>query len=329
MGSDRSPRASPMSEAEGAVRFLGVSPQARQIRRLIEKTARSKAFTLILGESGVGKEVVAREIHRLSSRADGPFVAINCASIPEGLIESELFGHEAGAFTDAHHKHAGAFEQANNGTLLLDEVAELSLSAQPKLLRALEGNEITKVGGEKCSTFNTRVVAATNKDLKALCRSGEFRSDLYYRLSIIEIPIPPLRRRPADIGVLAEHFLRELIAGYNVAVYRITEGGLAALQRHDWPGNGRELKHIIERSLVFTTGPILGEQAFDISPSERELDLPSLLEMDWKHAKHEFSTQYAKHLLAKHHGTVSDAADDAGVAVGSFYKWLRNLRIDV
>lgn len=198
----------PASPAGPSSLFLGDSEAARRVRHLICSAAATRAPVLITGESGVGKELVAREIHLRSNRARGPFVAINCAAIPDSLLESEIFGHEVGAFTDAKARHRGALERAHGGVMLLDEIGDLSPSAQPKLLRALEAGELLRVGGEKPTPLDVRFLAATNHSLHDLCKQGRFRIDLYYRVSIIRIDVPPLRDRVDDILVLAEHFAR-------------------------------------------------------------------------------------------------------------------------
>ncbi len=226
-----------------------------RVLALAERAARTDSTVLVLGETGVGKELVSRIIHERSSRGRGPFVSVNCGAIPESLAESSLFGHERGAFTGASKRHRGYFEQADGGTLLLDEVGELSLPMQVRLMRALQEGEITRLGSTKPTRVDVRVVAATNADLRQKIERGELREDLYYRLDVMRIEVPPLRKRPADIPPLAEHFLRELSPDAPVC---LSSAALAALLEHPWPGNVRELRNVIERSLALNDRGVLG-----------------------------------------------------------------------
>ncbi len=210
---------------------------------------------------------------------------------------------------------------------MLDEVGELSLRAQPKLLRALECGEVSRVGSESTTKVFPRVVAATNRKLRELCDRGQFRADLFYRLSVIEIHVPPLRDRPEDIEVLAAHFLRELACRVNGARPTITGDGLRALCRYDWPGNGRELRHAIERGIALASHPVLNADTLDLDPRVRPNELGLLLEMDWRGARRAFTELYVRSLMEKYSGNVKQAAADAGVAQGSFYKWLREFDI--
>ncbi|MFM2135587.1 MAG: hypothetical protein RL021_987 [Bacteroidota bacterium] len=232
--------------------MIGDSPSLKQIREMIDKVAPTDARVLITGGNGTGKELVARWIHEKSRHASGPMVEVNCAAIPSELIESELFGHEKGAFTSAIKQRIGKFEQANDGTLFLDEIGDMSLSAQAKVLRALQENKITRVGGEKEITVSPRVVAATNKDLKAEIAKGNFREDLYHRLSVILIHVPSLNERVADIPLLAQHFVEDICADYGVPPKAITAEAFKELQRMDWTGNIRELRNVIERLVILS-----------------------------------------------------------------------------
>lgn len=228
--------------------FIAEDPTMKKIISMLEKVGHTDATVLILGESGVGKEVVARALHRIRFANGGPFVAINCAAVPEGLLESEMFGHEKGAFTGASERKIGVFELAKGGTLLLDEISELPLSLQAKLLRVLETREFKRVGGIKTITTNARFVAASNQDLEDAVLKGRFRGDLYYRLNVITIKIPPLRERPNDIIPLAQYFLR--ISKHGGASLTISEEAKACLMSYDWPGNVRELRNAIERACI-------------------------------------------------------------------------------
>ncbi|HEY1907099.1 MAG TPA: sigma 54-interacting transcriptional regulator [Myxococcaceae bacterium] len=249
--------------------LVGQDPALRQLIDLIERVAPSAAAVAILGESGTGKELVARAIHARSPRADRPFVPVNCAAISKELIESELFGHEKGAFTGAVGAHKGAFEEADGGTLFLDEIGELPLDLQAKLLRALESGEIKRVGSSRPSHVDVRVVAASNRDLLALSRSGQFRDDLYYRLCVIPLSLPPLRNRRADIPALADHLLARFSPRGQVV--RLTPAALARLETHHWPGNVRELRNVIHRALLLRRGAAIDEAdlTFDPDPSPR------------------------------------------------------------
>jgi DNA-binding NtrC family response regulator len=306
--------------------FLGESPAALGVQQLVNRAAHVDATVLITGESGVGKELVAREIHARSSRRREPFIPLNCAAIPDTLIEAELFGHEAGAYTDAREAHQGAFELAHQGTLFLDEVGDLSLTAQPKLLRSLESGEIVRVGGGRPRPVNLRIVAATNHNLKRMCKEQRFRTDLYYRLRVLCIKVPPLRQRLSDVPILATHFARMLAEKLGRDFTEINPTALEYLMNYHWPGNVRELRSVVEQAMAMSSGNQLDENCFELDPiSIPGYSFGSLLERDWKKARSGFETAYAKRLLNKHRGNVQDAAKDAGMAAGSFYKMLRRL----
>ena len=243
--------------------LIGDDPSVRQLAELVERVAPSGAAVTVLGESGTGKELVARALHALSSRAAAALVPVNCAAISKELIESELFGHEKGAFTGAQGARKGAFEEADGGTLFLDEVGELPLELQAKLLRALESGEIKRVGASRPSHVDVRVVAATNRDLLALAREGKFREDLYYRLCVVPLHLPPLRNRRGDVRALAEHFVRRFSPrGQQV---RLTPAAVERLQGHGWPGNVRELRNVVHRALLLRKGDLIdaADLAFD------------------------------------------------------------------
>ena len=221
------------------------------------RVAESKASVLLRGESGTGKEVIARAIHEASDRRDKPFVVVNCAALPETLFESELFGHEKGAFTGAERQRIGKFEQADGGTLFIDEVGDIPLLIQVKLLRALQFGQIERLGGDRTLSLDVRIVAATNRDLEAMIRDGQFREDLYYRLNVVTITIPPLRKRKADIGPLVQDFIRRFAELNSKAVHSISREAMDALTRYDFPGNVRELENIIQRAVVLSRGEAL------------------------------------------------------------------------
>ena len=236
--------------------ITGESPIISKIKETIERVAPTEARVLITGSNGTGKELVARWIHEKSSRANNPIVEVNCAAIPSELIESELFGHEKGSFTGALKQRSGKFEQADNGTLFLDEIGDMSLSAQAKVLRALQENKIVRVGGEKEITVNVRVIAATNKDLHSEIEKGNFREDLYHRLSVILIHVPSLKERKEDVPLLVEQFLREMAQESKTSVPKISKKAMEQLQNLEWRGNVRELNNVVERLCILCDGEI-------------------------------------------------------------------------
>jgi len=248
------------AEVDGQERLgglVGASPLMRELFQTTRRVAASRATVLIQGESGTGKELVARAIHDLGDRADQPFVAVNCAAIPDHLIESELFGHERGAFTDARERRIGKFETAAGGTLFLDEIGELGIAVQAKLLRALQEKQIERLGGSATIAVDVRVVAATNRDLEADVAEGRFRADLFYRINVVPIELPTLAERREDVRRLAEHFLAAARAHANRGPTKIARDAIAALERYPWPGNVRELENAIERAVALTEGEVL------------------------------------------------------------------------
>ncbi len=242
-------------DGSGLQGLLGTSPAMQKVYRVAQQVAGSRATVLLTGESGTGKGELARAIHAISPRAHEPFVALHCAALAESLLESELFGHEKGAFTGADRKRLGRFEQAHGGTLFLDEVGEISPAIQVKLLRVLQERAFERVGGGETIKVDVRLVAATNRDLAKEVREGRFREDLYYRLNVVLIELPPLRLRGRDPLLLAEHFLRRFVAENHAAIEGFSEAARAKLTRHTWPGNVRELENAIERAVVLCDGP--------------------------------------------------------------------------
>ena len=243
--------------------IVAKSAGMRQALAMATTAAPTRATILLLGESGTGKELFARAIHDSSDRRLRSFVSLNCAALPEGLVESALFGHEKGAFTGAIKRVEGAFERAHGGTLLLDEITEMRLDLQAKLLRVLQEQEFVRVGGTNTISVDVRIIATTNRDLDQAVESGAFRRDLYYRLSVMPIPIPPLRDRPEDIPLLAHHFAQRAASDGGREITAIAPDALALLQRYSWPGNVRELQHAVERAVILTTGTVLQAAAFD------------------------------------------------------------------
>ena len=242
---------------DGLEAIVGDSAAMREVFRLVEKIAPTNSTVLIRGESGTGKELVARAIHARSARGSRPFSAINCAAIPENLLESELFGHEKGAFTSADSRKLGLFEAANQSTLFLDEIGDLSLPLQGKILRCLQEKELKRVGGNETIPVDVRVVAATNRDLEAMMKTGQFREDLFYRLNVIPIVLPPLRERASDIPALVQRFLEKANATHGTAVTAIEPAALELFCRHTWPGNVRQLESVVERAILLSEGGVV------------------------------------------------------------------------
>ncbi len=258
-----------LAERRGAPRIIGEDPQLRQVSQQLHRAAATDATVLLQGESGTGKELFARALHVLSPRADGPFVAINCAAIPETLLETELFGHEKGAFTGAAARKPGRFEMAHRGTLFLDEIGELSLALQAKILRALEEKQFERVGGTSTLHVDTRVVAATNRNLKAAVAAHQFREDLYFRLSVFPIMIPPLRERTGDIPMLARHFVERFSREVNKATLTLAPAAVDELCGYHWPGNVRELQNCIERAVILCDGDTIHSRHLNLSFAPR------------------------------------------------------------
>ena len=240
--------------------IIGESKQIKNVKSLIEKIAPTNAKVLILGPNGSGKELVARQIHSNSLRSDGPFIEVNCAAIPSELIESELFGHIKGSFTSAHKDRIGKFEAANEGTIFLDEIGDMSLSAQSKVLRAIQENKIQKVGSDKDIYVDTRVIAATNKNITELIKSNKFREDLYHRISVIELNVPPLNDRKTDIPLLIDYFIQQLTDQYDGRHLFIDETGIKKMTTYDWKGNVRELRNIVERLFILSESDQISEK---------------------------------------------------------------------
>ena len=257
------PHRSKRAKSSDVERIIGSSPEIEHVRNLIDKVAPSDARVLITGENGTGKELVARWLHEKSHRADAPFVEVNCAAIPSELIESELFGHEKGAFTSAIKQRKGKFEQANGGTLFMDEIGDMSLSAQAKVLRALQESKISRVGSDKDVVVDVRVVAATNKDIKAEIEKGNFREDLYHRLSVILIKVPPLRDRASDIPELVESFIANIATQQGIKPKRIATQAMQKLCGMAWSGNIRELRNVVER-LMILSGDVISERDVEL-----------------------------------------------------------------
>jgi formate hydrogenlyase transcriptional activator len=259
----------PLESAEPKAELIGSSQGLRHVWNSLRMVARTDSSVLIEGETGTGKELVARAIHEESLRKRGPYVKVNCAAIPAGLLESELFGHERGAFTGALTQATGRFQLAHTGTLFLDEIGDLPLELQPKLLRVLQEQEFERLGSTRTIRVDVRIVAATNQDLAKMVREGRFRADLFYRLNVFPIALPPLRERPEDIPFLVQHFVRKFACRMNSEVSHISEEVMEILQQHDWPGNIRELQNVIERAMIMSSGPDLSLSPGELRPTRK------------------------------------------------------------
>lgn len=313
-------------------RFVGQSDSMRRIIEMVGRVAPLDTSVLITGESGTGKEMIADLVHFQSKRAAGPFVKINCAAIPENLLESELFGFEKGAFTGAQAQKPGKFELANHGTILLDEVGDMPLSIQAKLLRAVEEKQVERLGGTSVLSVDVRIIASTNQQLPALIEQKRFREDLYYRLNVASIHIPPLRERKEDLPLLVEHFLAEINQKLGTRLLGLSEEAMEMVLRYNWPGNVRELAHVLERAAIMSDGPTL--HAADLRSSmersstgtapgaeERPVSLPRLL--------HRIERTMILDALRKHKGLQTEAAKALGLSPKNLWKKIRKHGIDV
>jgi two-component system nitrogen regulation response regulator NtrX len=315
--------------------IVGESEKIKTLRRQIERAGPTKGWVLIHGESGTGKELVARAVHRASGCSSGPFVEVNCAAIPQELIESELFGHEKGSFTGATGMKRGKFELADNGTIFLDEIGDMSLATQAKVLRVLEGQEFQRVGGTRTLKSDVRVIAASNKNLADEIKRGAFREDLYYRLNVIPLEVPPLRERPDDIPRLVRHFLQEFSADYGQKPKTIEDEALALFVRHTWPGNVRELRNIIERLIIMVPGPMLtvsdipspvaGSQGSPEGAASARVRTRSPMLKD---ARAEFEREFITQKLTENNGNVTRTADVIGVERSNLHRKIKALGIE-
>ena len=308
--------------------MVGESYVMQQLREQIAMAAPTNGRVLIHGENGTGKELVARTVHALSRRRGGPFVEVNCAAIPEELIESELFGHMKGAFTGATADRRGKFELADGGTLFLDEIGDMSLKTQAKVLRALQEQVVEPVGGANSVRVDVRVLAATNKDLPTEIRMGRFREDLYFRLNVIPIFVPPLRDRPDDIRLLAEHFMTELSVEYGRRPKKFDPGAAAVLRSFRWPGNVRELRNVVERLMIMVRGDVISLADLSFlggmaeSPPEDSGPVVPLHE-----ARDQFEREYILRALAAQQGNISRTAEVLGVERSNLYRKMRGFGI--
>ena len=306
---------------EGFADMLGKSPAIKQVFFTIRKLDNTDASVLVLGESGTGKEVVALTIHRRGPRAKGPFIAINCGAIPETLIESELFGHERGAFTGAHTARPGRVEMAEGGTLFLDEIGELPPAMQVKLLRFLQEQQIERIGGRKPIQVNTRVIAATNVNIEKAMMEGTFREDLYYRLAVVVIKLPPLRERDTDVVVLAEAFLKRFGGEQGKGRLKFSKEALVALQQYSWPGNVRELENRVKRAVIMCEDQRVTPENLSLvtGSSEGALNL--------REARDQLERDMLNKALRKHRGKIAPAALELGISRPTFYEMMEKLGI--
>lgn len=323
-----------IDEHKGIDTFTGHSPTMQKVYRLIRQAARANANVLVEGPSGTGKELVARALHDLSPRAKGPFVAVECAALTPTLLESELFGHEKGAFTDAYRQKIGHFEAADGGTLFLDEITEIDLATQVKLLRVLETRRFQRVGGTEEIASDFRLVAATNRDLATYVREGKFREDLYYRLNVIDIHLPALKERPGDIALLVSRFIREFAKENGGTVTGIDAAAMKALEDYDWPGNVRQLRNVIEKMVVLASEPKLtvDDLPFEIvenkaiSNVQKEEESVAISALPRSLAAGEKEQILAA--LDRCRGNKSKAADELGISRRTIHRKLKEWNID-
>ncbi|MBI1746935.1 MAG: sigma-54-dependent Fis family transcriptional regulator [Acidobacteria bacterium] len=305
--------------------LIGHSPPMQSVFELIDKVAATEVTLLITGESGTGKDLVAREIHRRSARADAPFVAMNCAALPENLIESELFGHEKGAFTGAAAQRKGKFEAADTGTLFLDEIADMTPMTQAKVLRVIEQREFERLGGNKTLSVDVRLISATNKDLSAEIQKGLFREDLFYRLQVVSLPLPPLRQRTSDIPVLLNYYCEKFSTKHNMPLREFAADAVARLCQYGWPGNVRELRNFVERCVILSPSAtielqhlpkdLLSALSYSQFPAKSLLEekLQYYKQMRYDDAKSAFEREYLTAILEDHAGNLSRAAEAMGI----------------
>ena len=316
------PSAAAPAEPGRARPIIGSHPGMVELFKLVSRVAGTKSSVLIVGESGTGKELIARTIHEASPRRDRPFVAVNCTSLSETLLESELFGHVKGAFTGAIERRPGLFLEANRGTVFLDEVGDMSVSMQAKLLRVLQEQEVKPVGGAETIPVDVRVVAATHRDLEALVRSGAFREDLYYRLHVVALLVPPLRERREDIPVLAGHFLREYAARANRQLSGFSSAAMKAMLAHSWPGNVRELENVVERAVALAPGPTVEEGDLPAKLAASPSPAPNSRPGRNRPTLDETVRDQVFGALEQAHGNKSEAARTLGIPRRTLYRML-------
>jgi two-component system nitrogen regulation response regulator NtrX len=320
--------------------LVGQSPAMERLRQLIETAGPTNSRVLIGGENGTGKELVARAIHMHSSRAEHPFVAVNCAAIPETLIESELFGHEKGAFTGATAMKRGQFEQADGGTLFLDEIGDMSLNTQAKVLRALQEQQFTRVGGTKLMKVDVRVLAASNKDLEKEIGRGQFREDLFYRLNVVPIVVPPLRERREDVPALVQHFMTLHVQEQGLRMKVVSPEAMGVLQHYEWPGNIRELRNLTERLMIMVPGPVIDEAQAAMALQGRtggpaSTGTPSAIPLlaksydSLRDARNAFEKEYIGRKLREHHWNISRTAEELKIERSHLHRKIKLLDVEM
>ena len=314
-------------QVEGKDMILGESPKIKEVLTNIHRVAQTEARVLIIGENGSGKELVARAVHRLSRRQHQRFVEVNCAAIPNELIESELFGHEKGAYTGATSLRIGKFELADGGTLFLDEIGDMSLNSQAKVLRAIEEGKIERVGGNRQIAVDVRLIAATNKDLREMIKREKFREDLYHRLNVIPIVVPPLRERREDIPLLASAFADDICLRYGIAQKRFSEDALKKLKSMDWSGNVRELKNVVERLVIMTPSPMI--EADQVEPGTGKVKSEGSPVLDLSGSLQDFKERaeaaFLKKLLDENDWNISHTAQAIGIQRSHLYSKMKRL----
>jgi len=319
-------------EVQKKYEIVGQSPEIQNLKEQIKIVAPTNGWVLIYGENGTGKELVARAIHRLSLRAERAFVEVNCAAIPEELIESELFGHEKGSFTGALTKKRGKFDLANEGTIFLDEIADMSLKTQAKILRILQEQKFERVGGTEMIFVDVRVIAATNRDLKEEMQKGKFREDLYYRLNVIPLTVPPLRERKSDIPILVEHFIGEFCRENHKELKKISPEAMNLLIAYSWPGNVRELKNLVERMVIMTRGSVI--EAKDVPDPVRDQPKvapePSFFEYGLlRDARREFEKRFIMKKLMENDENISKTAEVIGIERSNLHRKIKSYGIEL
>ena len=315
--------------SESEATLLGESPAMEQLRREIARVAPTDARVLITGENGTGKELVARSLHRLSERSDSPLVEVNCAAIPEELIESELFGHVRGSFTGATEDRRGKFEEADGATLFLDEVGDMSARTQSKVLRALQEGRFTRVGGSKAISSDARVLSATNKNLSEEIRRGAFREDLFFRLAVVPVSVPPLRERREDVPLLARHFLRQASLRFGRKPKSLSAAAGEALVGYRWPGNVRELKNLVERLMILCPSEEIRREDLPAEIIEGEAAAALPADAPLRDAREDFERRYILASLRRHRGNVSRTADALQIERSNLYRKLKSYGIEV
>jgi two-component system, NtrC family, nitrogen regulation response regulator NtrX len=312
-------------QAIGKDAILGESPRIKNVLAVVEKVAPTEARVLVLGENGSGKELVARAIHRQSRRSDKPLVEVNCAAIPNELIESELFGHERGAFTGATSQRIGKFELADGGTLLLDEIGDMSMNAQAKVLRAIEEGKIERVGGNKQIAVDVRLIAATNKNLPEMIKAGTFREDLFHRLNVIPIIVPPLRERREDIPLLANAFAADICQRYGMARKTFSEEALQRLKSLDWSGNVRELRNVVERLVIMTPSGAIMPESVELGSENVKSEFTDILDQGgtFQDFKDKAEAAFIKRLLDQHEWNISRTAQALDIQRSHLYNKMK------